>query len=164
MPEKQVTIETFPEFVGLKPMQIAFVEHLVADPNRNRTKAALKAGLTDNASSAAVIGRRLFKTVKIQEAIRALEVWVRSEDELLPRMVARLKQLAFEDRYVLESPDQPALPGLEDAVYCQVKHADAISAIKELSRICGVGAPERHELTLVGDRLERAFNGGVERP
>lgn len=86
-----------PEFRGLKEIEQRFVMELVSDPKRNGTDAAIRAGYEAGAgkASAAVAASRLLKKDKILNAMRALEAKVRSEADLLPRMVAALSAIAF---------------------------------------------------------------------
>lgn len=88
-----------PEFEALKEVERRFVAAYVSDPKRNGTRAAMAAGyeVGENRASAAVAASRLLRKDKIIEAVRALEKQVASEGDLLPRMVATLRGIAFTD-------------------------------------------------------------------
>ena len=76
-----------------------FVEAYVADPKRNGTRAAISAGYESgkDGASAAVAASRLLRKDKIIKAISELEEKLRSEDSLLPRLVAMLSAITFTD-------------------------------------------------------------------
>lgn len=131
-----------PTLATLKPWQRQFVDAYVSDPKRNGTKAFLAAKPGVAYDSAHVGAHRLLRNVTILAAIKELEEYARSADNLLPRCVARLSQIAFQDRYVTKpDPGEPVLPGLEEAMAPQVvkvQHGDSIQAVKALLQIGGV--------------------------
>ncbi len=60
---------------------------------------------------------------------------------------------------------QQRLPGMDDKADVElklirknVKQHSPIEAMKLLAQICGVGEPDRLEISLNSDRLERTFN------
>lgn len=149
MIDQESHITDLPELEALSHLERRFVNFYVADPKRNRTQAAIKAGYSEK--SARSKASQLLTKVNISEAVKALETNLRSEAELLPKMVARLSQLGFNDRYVATAPSDPLLPGLEDAFVCQVDHSVSLAAIKLLAQICGVGEPEKKGLEVSGE-------------
>lgn len=187
-----------PEFKGLSELERRFVCEYVADPKRNGTRAAIRAGYESGAenASAAVSASRLLRRDKISDAVKALEGKVRSEEGLLPRIVAVLSSIAFTDLsdvmrwdgrgnvtlipsreltpqaaaalaqiQDIQEETQPRLPGIDDGedvavktIKRQVKLHDKLKAIELLARITGVGAAERVEFTMNGERIERALD------
>lgn len=144
MGEKQETIgaANLPTYSRLRPERRQFVDAYVADPRRNGTRAYMAVHPKAKPGVAATSAWRLLKNVEIMAAIKELEEYTRSADNLLPKCVARLTQIAFHDRYITRAyPDEPVLPGLEKAMEPQVvkvAHGDSINATKILLQIGGV--------------------------
>ena len=92
------TYSDLPEFTGLKNIERRFVSEYVADPKRNGTRAAERAGYAPGPgkASAAVAASRLLRKDKIINAIRAMEAKIGGED-CLSRLETVLNAIIYTD-------------------------------------------------------------------
>ena len=137
-----------PEFAVLEAPARLFVLHYVADPRRVATRAVLEAGLASGKNYAAVKGHDLLRDPKVSAAIKAIERNQMTEEALVPRVFQRLLQIALKDQYVSKrDPDEPLLPGMEDAFLVKVNHSDSIAAAKTALAMCGLKIADKLEIS-----------------
>lgn len=137
-----------PKLSALTDWERQFVDVYVSNGKKNATRAYMAAKPRVTYKTARVEAHKTLTRPNIQAAINELAEYTRTADYLLPRVVARLREIAFQDRYVSYpegDPGAPCLPGLEDAlkpVMVEVRHGDSINACKILLQIGGVDLVE----------------------
>lgn len=138
----------------LNPLQRRFVAHLLADPRRNRTAAARKAGVTGTRESLRVKARRLFTNVHVQSAIRAAADVVADPVDILAELATVAYQRMSDYADLLACADMEAAK----AELARLKAKGLDHAIKDIS-------PNRQGAPVVRfyDKIDAAVRLGMYR-
>lgn len=141
-------VAQLPAYSALNPFERGFVDNYVSDPRRNITAAYRAAKPKVQYDTARTEGSKLLAKPHIQAAVKELEERVASLSFNLPRVVAGLQQIAFQDQYLSTlAADEPPLPGMEGCFPVLVKHGDRVAASKLLLQVGGLKLPESLELS-----------------